>query len=100
MKTLIILVHAGLFWCFHNAPNSDMDYRIFNVRMSLFFACIYTRGTSAYSPIGRTFRLSGTNDRQSKQIISKSSNLSCVSAHQIYRVYLLAIFNHLQEVYV
>ena len=22
----------GLFWCFHNPPNSDMDYRIFNVR--------------------------------------------------------------------
>ena len=25
------LVHAGLFHCFHKAPNSDMDYRIFNV---------------------------------------------------------------------
>ena len=25
------LVHAGLFLCFHSPPNSDMDYRIFNV---------------------------------------------------------------------
>ena len=31
----VVLVHAGLFWCFHNLHNlrnSDMDYRIvFNV---------------------------------------------------------------------
>ena len=27
------LAHAGLFWCFHCPPNSDMDYRIFNVPM-------------------------------------------------------------------
>ena len=31
MKTLTPLMHAGLFWCFHNPPNSDRDYRIFNV---------------------------------------------------------------------
>ena len=23
MKTLTLLVHAGLLWCFHNPPNSD-----------------------------------------------------------------------------
>ena len=34
MKTLTLLVHAGLFWCFHNPPNSNLDYRIFNVRHS------------------------------------------------------------------
>ena len=28
-----LLVHAGLFCCFHNSPNSDTDYRIFNVHM-------------------------------------------------------------------
>ena len=34
---LTLLVHAaGLFWCFHHPPNSDMDYRIFNVCMSFF----------------------------------------------------------------
>ena len=33
LKTLTLLVHAWLFWCFHNPPNSNMDYRIFNVRM-------------------------------------------------------------------
>ena len=32
VKTLTLLVHAGLVWCFHNPPNSDKDYRIFNVR--------------------------------------------------------------------
>ena len=30
MKTLTLLVHAGLF-CFHNPPNNDMDNMIFNV---------------------------------------------------------------------
>ena len=37
LKTLRLdtftLAHAGLFWCFYNPSNSDMDYRIFNVRM-------------------------------------------------------------------
>ena len=33
LKTLILLVHAGLLWCFHNPPNSDRDYRILNVLM-------------------------------------------------------------------
>ena len=33
LKTLTLLAHAGLFWCFHSPPNSDVDYRIFNARM-------------------------------------------------------------------
>ena len=32
-ETLTLLVHAGLFWCFHNPLNFDMNYRIFNVCM-------------------------------------------------------------------
>ena len=32
-----------VFWCFHNSPNSDMDYRIFNVRTYV-NACDCTRG--------------------------------------------------------
>ena len=28
----VLLVHAGFFSCFHNPPNSDTEYRIFNVR--------------------------------------------------------------------
>ena len=35
-KTLTLLVHAGLFWCFHNPLNSDMGYRIFSMRMRSF----------------------------------------------------------------
>ena len=31
LKTLTLLVHAMFFWCFHNPPNSNMDYRICNV---------------------------------------------------------------------
>ena len=30
------ILHAGLFWCFHNPRNSDMDNRIVNVRMRIF----------------------------------------------------------------
>ena len=34
LKTLTLLfVRVGLFWCFCNPPNSDMDHRIFNVRI-------------------------------------------------------------------
>ena len=29
--------------CFNNPPNSDMDYRIFNVRTWTFSACVYTQ---------------------------------------------------------
>ena len=32
-RLLTLLVHAGLFWCFLNPPNSDMDCRTFNVCM-------------------------------------------------------------------
>ena len=32
-----------VFWCFHNPPNSDMDYGIFNVCTD-FNACACTRG--------------------------------------------------------
>ena len=28
---MILLVHVESFRCLHNLPNSDMDYRIFNV---------------------------------------------------------------------
>ena len=34
-----LLVHAGLFWCFHNPPNSGMDYGLFNESMH-----VYTHG--------------------------------------------------------
>ena len=32
-----------MFWCFHNPPKSDMNYRIFNVRTDV-NACDCTRG--------------------------------------------------------
>ena len=38
-------VHAGSFLCFHNPPNSDMDYRVFNVPyVIILMRCVYTRG--------------------------------------------------------
>ena len=33
LAVTVILVHAGLFCCFHSPPISDMDYMIFNMRM-------------------------------------------------------------------
>ena len=33
LKTLTLLVIAGLFWCFHNLTYSHMDYKSFNVFM-------------------------------------------------------------------
>ena len=61
-------VHAGLFWCFRNPPNSHMDYRIVNLRMWSFCMHIYTRGTSVNSLIGRTFVESVQNLTQEKSL--------------------------------
>ena len=44
MKTLTLLVLAGLFQCFHNPPNSDVDYRIFNMHIFVIFLPAYTHG--------------------------------------------------------
>ena len=33
IKTLTLLMHAGLFGCFCNPSNSEMDYWIFDVSM-------------------------------------------------------------------
>ena len=41
-KTLALLVHPGLFWCFHSPLNCDTDYRIFNVCMWSFCMRIHT----------------------------------------------------------
>ena len=41
IKTVTLLVHAGLFWCFHNSSISYMDYNFFNVRMGTFFYRIH-----------------------------------------------------------
>ena len=37
IKTLTLLVHAGIFWRFHNPKNSDMDYMIFILSMWSFY---------------------------------------------------------------
>ena len=42
MKTLTLLVHAGLFCFFRNPPNPDMDYRIINVRKWSFCMRMHT----------------------------------------------------------
>ena len=54
LKTLTLLMHAGLFWYFHNPLNSDMNYRIFNVYV-IHFECVYTWGTLVYSLTQRTY---------------------------------------------
>ena len=41
LKTLTHLVHTGLFWCFHNPPNSDMDHRIFNEYVIFWHVCTH-----------------------------------------------------------
>ena len=38
LKVLTLLVHADIFGCFLSPPISDVDRRIFNVRMSSFYA--------------------------------------------------------------
>ena len=53
LKILAPLVPSGLCWCFHNPPNCDMDYWIFDVHYVISSFC--TRETSLYSLIPRTF---------------------------------------------
>ena len=52
-----------LFCCFHNPPNSDMDYKFFNVYMRFFFWRVYTHGghKAHTSLILRTFVESAQN---------------------------------------
>ena len=60
----MLLVHAGLFWWFHSPPNSDMDYRIFNMRMWSFIMCTYIyihSGALSFSHIQRTWVESAQN---------------------------------------
>ena len=52
---LTLLVHAGLFWCFQNPPNSDMDYRISNMRMWSFCMHIHPGDLGLYSLIRKDF---------------------------------------------
>ena len=51
LKTLTLLVHAGLFWCFHNPLNSDLDYRTFNMCTWSLCMHVHAGGTSVYSLI-------------------------------------------------
>ena len=44
--SVAFLVHTGLFWCFHNTPNSDKDYTIFSLRIQSFHHVYYARGPS------------------------------------------------------
>ena len=44
LQRLTLFVHAGLVWYFHNPSNSNMDYRIFNVRGGSFCLGIHTGG--------------------------------------------------------
>ena len=44
LKTVTLLVHAGIVWRFRTLPHSGMDYRIFNVRRRYFCMCIQLEG--------------------------------------------------------
>ena len=51
LKTRIHLAHAGSLCCFHNPPNSDMHYTVFNERMRSILHVHTPAGTSVYSHI-------------------------------------------------
>ena len=51
LKTRTYLAHAGLLCCFHNPPNSDMHYTVFNERMRSILHVHTPVGTSVYSLI-------------------------------------------------
>ena len=46
---LLRLLSYSLFWCFQNPPNSDMNYRIVNVRVWSFCMCIHTGDLGLWS---------------------------------------------------
>ena len=48
LDTVTFLVHARLFWCFHNPPNSDMDYRIFGLNKLYSYIIIVCSTNSRY----------------------------------------------------
>ena len=62
MKTLTLLVYAGLFGCFHSTLNSDMGYMIFHVRMGSFpinvpVPGLYGHGKGSYGQAGAPYGL-------------------------------------------
>jgi len=64
LTTYTDIVHAGLLWCFHNPPNPDTDFNIFDMCIHMIF-CIHVYrcawGTLVYkfsSLIWRTFVVS------------------------------------------
>ena len=62
MKTLTLLVrHAGLFWCFDNSLNSDIDCRVFNVPVWSFCMCIHAGIRLQRDGCRRRGRPGGTN---------------------------------------
>lgn len=54
-------MHAGLFVCFLNLLNSDLEYRIFNMLAYTYGGGGGRGGTSVYSLIARTFVESALN---------------------------------------
>ena len=72
LKTVTLSVHAGLFGCCPNPPNSDMDYRIFNVRMWSSCIRIHTGDFKDLSQCVRCARL-----KSLKTLKSFKSEMGC-----------------------
>ena len=77
LKTLTLIEHAVLVLCFRNSQNSDIDYRIFNLRMKSFCMRISrTRDLSLYSQPKDVVESAETNkqNKTNKQTNKNSSN--------------------------
>lgn len=67
-------MHVGFFFCcFHNAPNSNMDLRIFNMRGAYgdLFACVYTQ--LGLSPVFIHHSLAGFSLIRGKEFCTESN---------------------------
>ena len=97
LKILTFTVHAGLFKCFQNPGNSDMDYRIFNLCMCSFCMRIHTGGLNLLSHMHsfcREFAQNLTLEKSEGTSLAKNGHPSIwtpcsIVHHQLfYQLYL------------
>ena len=80
LKILTLLVHAGLFGCFHyNPPNSDMDYGILSVALGL-SCCMRTHVVEVFTST-ETVGLLGTGAQDVHLDFHTAPETSFLSCH-------------------
>ena len=89
-------IHAGLFWCFHNPPNSEKWRTTGSLAcINTLFASTHTQGTSDYNLIWRTLcdQLSDASVLTG-QMVFHSSRMKIMKRQNVCKMMLLDLVFH------